>query len=197
MDNLPSKQDALWRAATQNFLTGLLATMVGAALISYGREAMTHEPFRTFLWLMGGYFMLCGLYLSFQRLRFRTKKRDEARSLAFRMLLEESEFFHKSYRVLAANDPEHTKRPLNHTSWPASGSDQPWSYTNVSLCCLSSHFTWFLAAAKVSFNEMAWKEWVELFNLPEDSTLMVDLLVALERFQRVLESKIELAEESK
>ncbi len=162
---------------------------------------MMGAGFRTFIFLMGGYFLVCGLYVSlylfYQWLSSRRRKRDPVRSLAFRMLEEECDFFHRSYRELAFNDPEHTKLPLNPASWPAFDSHTPWSYTHVSLCRLRSHFTWFVNVAKVSFREMGWNDYVEIFDLPEGSTLMVNLLEALKKFQDVLESKVELVEQSK
>lgn len=190
MDNPPKKPHSFLYGTAQNYLGSLFAVITGAALVACGRAVLSYPFLRIFVPIIGVYLVLYGSYLSYQSHRVRPRKLDEQRPLAFRMLQEECEFLHRSYRDLGFTDPANTKLPLNPASWPDFSAERPWSYTDVKLCCLHSHFILFSAVARSAFNEMGWNDYVELFNLDGKCVLMVDLLVALERFQRLLESKV-------
>jgi hypothetical protein len=117
-----------------------------------------------------------------------SKSGDQLRSLAFRLLKEEAEVLLKAYRRLGFDDPQNTKTPLNPASWPNFTPPTQWTYTQVQICSLKGRLDWLIMASDVAFREARWSDHVEVFQAGP-STVM-----ALERFQSLLQSKIDALE---
>ena len=113
-----------------------------------------------------------------------------ASKLALALISEECEYLLRKYRRLDATDPANTTLPLNPASWPVFNPAATWTHTQVSLCCLSARFASFVAVASHALGEMGLDDYVELFQMPPQTTLMVDLLAALQDFRNLLQAKI-------
>jgi hypothetical protein len=69
-----------------------------------------------FLLLIGAYVMGLAIYLTIRWLPRREARKSEA--MAFRILLEDADLLLRIYRRLGFDDPEKTRLPLNHATWP-------------------------------------------------------------------------------
>ena len=112
---------------------------------------------------------------------------------AFAVFMEETEFLLRVYRRLSFDDPADTRLPLNPASWPNFNPPQIWTYTQIQMCCLSGRFDLLVLLAKQGLKDAGSDEKFELLDLNRESTVMVELLPALEQFRDAMKAKAGMA----
>ncbi len=195
-----TEKKKFWRRGfAQNVAASLLAAAIwaiGSAIASFAGARLTHASaelgttINASLLLVGVYIMALAAYLTTRWLPRRETRKSE--TMAFRIFLEDAEFLLRVYRSLGFDDPQNTRLPLNRSSWPNFNPPVTWTFTEISLFSLSVRLDWLVMVASRTFAEMGWTDYVELFSLPRESTVMVDLIAALENFRDLLREKIAL-----
>jgi len=195
----PKQPKGFLQNVAANALGGLIAAITfaaGSALFTFAAGHVKLSAIPTgvygFLMLFGIYITAVGVVLTYRALS-RPKSEPGLESLAFRIMIEEAGLLQKVYRRLSFDDPEHTRYPLSNCSWPNFEPGADWSYTTVSLYCLKRRFDWLVMVASRAFRELGWDEYVELFNVGEN-TVVIDLLPAFDNFIGILRSKVALVE---
>lgn len=125
-------------------------------------------------------------------LTLRTRKQGKhiasTNALTLRLMLEDCESILKIYRRLDYDNhtqPERVRLPFAESSWPEFG--EKWDYLHAMLFSLARELGVFIHKGHVLWKELAEPEdGVDLFKLGRN-TVMIDLIGALEDFQKRLE----------
>jgi len=123
-----------------------------------------------------------------QGARYKAARKTSA--LAFWMLREKCDFLLRVYRQIKFDDPAKCKFPLSSSSWPSLDPPAVWTQIQLKLYDLSNQFGWFILMSRKAFEEIGWKDHVELFQLDRQRATIIELETALEAFKNLLSSKI-------
>ena len=153
----------------------------------------------SFLTALAGAMFLLAVLIAFEKWPFNRKHRgrnttEVEATLFLKMMIEECDLFLRIYRGLYADYPEETKFPLNYKSWPEFSSGKIWTVAQLRLSCFNSRLDWFVMMLKAGFRLTGWKDSPEIFDMPKDSTRMVDLLESLSRLRIVMLDKVKVLE---